>query len=392
MESAERDWKKKCRKAKWVAAMLLFVLLAGGCVPSNNNGEQIIEEGKNEEQKTVRVPKYQISDSYYKVIAPFEPSDTRGMVLNNLSTRYDSDAFEEGLLRIAQKRFSTDEYLFRDGKYIDAKTVKEWLSRKSANENDGGSPNGLNPALEENSKAGYEKSPKYLAHLLEHDYLLRTKDNKVKTGGVVIGLALNSVYTYSVNGESGEVKISDAKLKEEGKRMANEVLKRLRHGNEEDLKSVPIVIALYKQREKTAVIPGNFIAYGVSEKGTELEWEDVNEEYVLFPSDDAMRKYRGDAEMFSRFQDEITSYFPNYNGIVGRGLYIDEKLVKLKIDIHYEFYGKAETIGFAQYIGGLVGQMLPGDADIEVRVESLEGPEALIIKNEDRDEPFVYIY
>ena len=41
-----------------------------------------------------------------------------------------------------------------------------------------------------------EKSPIYLAHILEHDYLIKGDNEKVSLGGVVIGLALNSVHYY----------------------------------------------------------------------------------------------------------------------------------------------------------------------------------------------------
>ena len=39
-------------------------------------------------------------------------------------------------------------------------------------------------------KEGNSNSPIYLAHILEHDYLIKGENDTVKLGGVVIGLAL----------------------------------------------------------------------------------------------------------------------------------------------------------------------------------------------------------
>lgn len=60
---------------------------------------------------------------------------------------------------------------------------------------------GLNPALPNSgsTKSKNENSPIYLASMLEHNYLIRKDKNSLQLGGVVIGLALNSVYYYREN-------------------------------------------------------------------------------------------------------------------------------------------------------------------------------------------------
>jgi len=55
------------------------------------------------------------------------------------------------------------------------------------------------------------------------------------------------------------------------------------------------------------------------------------------------------------------------------------------------FFGTSETIGFTQYITSLVKDIFP-DIYIEVSVTSVNGPEALIVKEAGKDEPYVHIY
>lgn len=377
-----------------IVALALFLL--AGCLPSIDKQEEVVQENDDSKEKAI-VPRYQISDSYYRTLTPFEPSETRGMVLWNLNTRYDSDEFEEGLLRIARRTFSTDTYIFQDGKYLDKDTVQKWLSRKMTaaqlkEENLTEADNlGLNPSLKDNpEKKDVEDHPIYLAHLSEHNYLIKSEENKVKLGGVAIGLALNSVHYYTLDGNRYETVIPDKKIEEEGKKIAEEVIRRLRQTK--GLETVPITIGLFKQVEKNSIIPGHYFAFATAEKGTALDWESIDEEYVLFPSANARKNYREDYSRFEKFQLDVAKYFTNYNGIVGRAFYIEKELQKLTIDIHFQFYGKAETIGFSQYIAGLMMNSFPEHWTTEIRIMSSSGQEALILKEPDMEEPFVHIY
>ncbi|WAA12606.1 CamS family sex pheromone protein [Fervidibacillus halotolerans] len=382
---------------KIIAVIFLSLLLLSGCLPSVEKQDEVIQEDQEQTDEKAIVPNYQISDSYYRTLIPFEPSDTRGMVLWRLNTRYDSDEFEEGLLRIAQKTFSTDKYIFQDGKYLNKETVQKWLNREFTSEQlkerdlTEAENLGLNPPLSDDAdQETIEDHSIYLSYLLEHNYLVKSDENKVKLGGVAIGLALNSVFTYTYDGVEYKKTISDQELEKEGKNIAEEVIRRLRQTK--GLETVPITIGLFKQMEDTSVVPGHYFAFATAEKGTSLDWKDMNEEYVLFPSTDAKKNYRDDYNKFESFQLDVTQYFKNYSGIVGRAFYIEKELQKLSIDIHIQFYGKAETIGFAQYITGLIEEHFPDEWTVEVNVTSSTGQEALIVKEPNMDEPFVHIY
>lgn len=92
--------------------LFLLVFVLSGCTPNLDKQEEIVQENDEKEEKAI-VPKYQISESYYRTITPFKPSGARGMVVENLNSRYDSDEMEEGLLRIAQKHLTQRIIFFK---------------------------------------------------------------------------------------------------------------------------------------------------------------------------------------------------------------------------------------------------------------------------------------
>lgn len=380
---------------------LLLVLLLAGCAPSFDDEQEVVQDSKDKEETAI-IPKYKISDEYYQTILPFEPSKARGLVVSNLNTRFDIEEFENGLMRLAQTQFDPDDYYFQEGQVLDSSTISSWLNRKYTKsqlkeEELKESENvGLNPmdSGKGDIKKRSEENPIYLAHILEHDYLTKTKDNKVELNGIVIGLALNSVYYYQKEeyGATYEAKIDSKKLKAEGEKIADEVLKRLRKMDK--LKDVPITIALFEQNEKSSVVPGNFISYtNISENSNRIgKWNDLNEKYYLFPSTAAEKKYRDDVNSFTNFKEDVEEYFPNFNGVIGRAFYMDEQLQSLNIDIPIQFYGNSEAIGFTQYVAGLVMERFPSYIAVQVSITSTNGAEALIVREANQDEPTVHIY
>lgn len=385
---------------KLTVALLSLSLLLGACAPNFQKQEEFVDRTAKTKEKAI-IPKYQISDKYYRTVLPFVPSEARGQTVNNLNTRYDINEFEMGLMRIAQHTFDPDKYMFREGQILKKTTVQSWLNRKYTKKQlaekkmEEDQNVGLNPVDEEigDIEARNEKSPIYLAHILEQDYLVKGEKDNYKLAGVAIGLALNSHHYYRKvqYGDIYQVKIERKVLEAEGKKMAQEVLKRLRTMDE--LRNVPITIGLFEQESNESVVPGTFFAYTTSNQGANIDtWEKVNEKYYLFPSKEAKDKYREDVVAFDNFKQDVEEFFPNFNGVVGRAHYIEGQLKELNIQIPIQFYGKAEGIGFTQYVTGLVMEHFPKYIAVSVSITSVNGPEALIVRKADQDEPFVHIY
>ncbi|WP_053366476.1 CamS family sex pheromone protein [Bacillus sp. FJAT-27245] len=379
-------------------ALLSLTLLLGACAPKLKKQEEAISDKETLKKNTI-IPRYQISDSHYRTLEEFKPSVARGLTVNNLNTRYDINEFEMALMRIAKNTFNPEKYVFREGQYLKGDTVKAWLKRKYTKKQleeremkEGGNV-GLNPVDDEvgEIEARNKKSPIYLAHIVEHDYL---DNNKLKLGGVVIGLALNSVHYFQKEqyGDVFEVPIKKDVLEREGKKLAQEVLSRLREMHE--LRNVPITIALFEQESRDSIVPGSFFAYTTVKDGANISnWEKIDEEYFLFP----LKKpkdgsYREDSLAFENFKMDVEQYFPDHNGVVGKAHYINGQLQEMDISITNQFYGKAEAIGFTQYVTGLVVEHFPKYISVSVDIHSINGPESLIVRKVDQEEPTVHIY
>lgn len=368
---------------KYLSMVIGLVLVLSACAPNFNKEEEVKTEDAENNTETAIIPNYKISDDYYKVVVPFKASEARGLVVNNLNTRYDMAEFETGLMRVAQNAYDPETYYFQEGQYLDSSTITKWLTRNGS-ESDKDKV-GLNPSNND--------QPIYLAHILEHDFLIKTDDNSLKLGGISIGLALNSVYNFEEEGQaSKKVTIERAELENEGKKIAAEVVKRLRQI--EGLEKIPIIISLFEQKESSSVVPGNFIAYSkVGESSSNVgDWQELNEKYVLFPNSSS--EYKNDVDAFSYFKQDIEEYFPNFNGVVGRAFYVNNNLHSLSIEIPIQFYGEAEAVGFTQFVAGQVMEHFPPDdqSSVQVSITSVYGPEALIIRDVDDEEPYIHIY
>ncbi|KEK24448.1 CamS family sex pheromone protein [Bacillus gaemokensis] len=393
---------------KIALAVLSLGLLVSGCSTGIKKEEKIVEKsGKSKEQAIV--PKYSISDDYYKTTVPFDPGSARGLVVQGLNSRLDIDEFETGLMRIAKESFSTKDYLFKGGSKLDKDTVQMLVKRKRTEaeqkeleeklgKKDAGKyPNiGLNPTLEggsESLEVRNKKTPIYLSNILEHDYYSR-KDDKVELGGVVIGLAMNSVHYYNEeHGYPREAVISEADMLREGKAMAQEILK-LMQQKKPEVKDVPVTFAIYRQGPKSTLVPGKFVSYAQVDKGSETigDWKSINEKYYLFPSELAKSEVREDYATIENFKTKLGEYFKgDYTAVVGTGFYKDDQLKEMKLEIPVQFNGKAEVIGFTQYVAGLVMEYFPNYMKVQVTIKSVERPEAVIIREAKQDEPFVKI-
>ncbi|WP_093215854.1 CamS family sex pheromone protein [Sediminibacillus albus] len=386
-------------------ALWMCVLLAlAGCAPSFDNEEEVIEENQDDttQQETAIIPSYNVSEEEYKVILPYKLSKARGVIVNQVANRLDISEFEEGLRRHSKQSFDPDKFYFQEGQKLDEDTIYDWLGREETpddkeEESEEGKEEdpGLNPIIKDDSdKEAHRESPKYLSHILEQDYLQKKGENTVELGGISIGLALKSNYRFQTE-IGGPYYYKDISMKEmlsEGKKIAEEVLKRMR--KMEDVPDVPIMIALYREEDRGSLVPGSFVAKtNVAANSSSIgEWETIDEENILFPSDEAEEKYTEESDRLKTFEQDVAEYFPNYTGVIGKGFYINEELQKLRVEIPIEFNGKAEVVGFTQYVYGLAMETFENYYELEINITSGNNQESLITRDAGQDEPEVHIY
>lgn len=371
------------QKKGWLAALALLLLT--GCTPSQDT--EVVQDPAESEARTVVLPSVRLDETYYSTILPYAESKSRGLVVSNMATKYDIVEVEKGLMRLSQNEFPTDRYYFQEGQYLDGNTISSWLARSNQTEQ------GLNP--DDKGLIGREKAeqaPVYLTHIVEQNYLIRD-ENTMKLAGVSIGLALNSIYYYTEvdYGPVFEQVLTDAQITENGRRIAQEVVTRMR--TIPGLEEIPITVGLFKQNSRNAIIPGTYFSYGVADSGNNVsEWTDLNEQYVTFPTSNSSEQYRDTDTAFRNFKHEVETYFPNYTSVIGTGFYKDDFLQKMTIEMPIQFFGKAEIIGFTQYIAGLVNTHFVADLPIEINITSIQGEQALIKRDANEETPFVHIY
>ncbi|OEK89510.1 hypothetical protein AST15_04235 [Staphylococcus shinii] len=386
----------------------IFVLSACG-----QNEEKLKEKSNDNEQqesgsvKEIATDKNVQGDNY-RTILPFKESQARGLLQDNMANSYNGEDFENGLLDLSKSVFSTDEYLYQDGQYLDKDTINAFLSpkytkaevdkmdederkEKKANEN-----LGLNPS--HNGETDPEKiaknSPAYLSNILEQDFYGSgdTKGEKIK--GMTIGLAMNSTYYYQKekDGETYSKDLDDKEIKKQGKQMAGEILSRIREHKE--LKDIPIHFAIYKQTGENSIVPGEFITVTTVEEGkTRInDWKDINQKTALLPSQEADDLDENLNNDFKQFNDNLQTYFNNFTQAVGTVKFDKKEAKQLSVDVPIDYYGKAETIGITQYVTEQAEKYFDDIDEYEIHIKDGNNPKALISKSKDDKEPQVHIY
>src|SRR5699024_3874155 len=156
---------------------------------------------------------------------------------------------------------------------------------------------------------------------------------------------MKSVYRYQTEtgGPYYYKKISKKEMQAQGEQIAQKIVNRMRDVKE--LKNVPIFVMLYREEEQSSPVPGNFVSKAYVDKGEQKlgKWENLNEEYILFPSDRAKKNNFEDYETVKTFGEDVSHYFPNYVGIIGEGFYINKELQQLKSKYRLNFTAKVKS-------------------------------------------------
>ncbi|WP_319995296.1 CamS family sex pheromone protein [Trichococcus shcherbakoviae] len=356
-----------------VSGAAMFLLASCGQLSETQTTENTTNTGP--EKVTVQTTQNQLSTDYYPALivdGKYQFSQNRGVSLSLNSTANIKD-FEAELLDVAKNVFPTDQYFFQEGQVIDYDTTRLWLGRYSDS-----NPDGLNPT-DNGSTDAATREPIYLEQILEQDYMIQN-ENGFELAGMAIGLAMNSVDYYKVNDVPMEQAISRDKLEEQAKAYANTIITRLRQT--EGLESIPIVIGIYEQSAQDSPVGGSYLFEGVSTEGTAIgEWITRNESKVVFPLQSGTQTE--ESSNFDNFKNEVQDFFPNLNGIVGEGKYVDGQLMSLEIDITTQFYGETEIIAFTQHVTDAAGRFLPQNIPVEITIESINGIESFLTREND---------
>ncbi|KAB8130123.1 CamS family sex pheromone protein [Gracilibacillus oryzae] len=375
--------------------LLAMVVLLSACAPQFGQApeETIIDENQDDmQQETAIIPKYQLDEENYRVLIDSNLSQARGVITNQIANRVDIDELEEGLRRHSKEVYDPDSYFFQEGQYLTEDILYSWLERYDEQSD----PLGLNPEISDSGDAveNEQANPKYLSHILEQNYLTKSEDDVMQLSGLSIGIAMKSVYRFQteIGGPYYYENISQEEMMREANELADVIVQRIRET--EGLENVPIMMAIYREASQSSLVPGSFVAKTniAGDSSSVGDWKEVDEEHVLFTASAGENTYPETWATIVDFEADISSYFPNYVSVIGEGFFREGQLYNLTIDIPVSFYGKAELIGFTQYVYGLVVSAFPNDYNLEINITSGEQVEALIVREAGADEGFVHIY
>lgn len=367
---------------KLTILLLSALLFLASCAPSLNDEEEVLQNDEDSQVETSIVPGNRLADDTYRMILPYKISAARGVIVDQIANRVDIDEMEEGLRRHSTEVFDPKDLYFQEGRNLTSDMVIGLIDE-------------LNPTVEDDwTRKQHEENPRIFSHVLEQNYLKQKEDGTVELAGISIGIGLKSVYSFRVptNGPSFTQDISMDEMLSKGNEAAESIVQELRAM--EGLADVPILVSLYREESQSSPVPGNYVTKTVVPGGSSSvgKWEEIDEEYILFPSNEASDKYLEDSEVFNNFGNEIAKFFPNYVGAIGEGFYINGELNRLTIEVPIEFYGKAEVIGFTQFALGEVKDNFPNYYDIEINITSSNEMEALIYRDAKEEQPTVHIF
>jgi protein involved in sex pheromone biosynthesis len=395
-----RGWRFPKTMGIAVVSLLLLVSMTGCSLFSKNNNAQ--PSAKNAPKVTSKpnqitvIPQDQSTQSEYQTIRPKTPSQTRGYIQYGVTNRVDVDELETQLQDLSKTPFGPGRYSFQEGRYLSPSFIDSLLSRKDKTH-----PDGLNPPIGKGKDPGAQaaSNPKILSYILEQDYLTK-KGSSYQLSGISLGISVNSVYSDNVyDPKSGntypvDVTLDPNKSMSQGKIDAQRILQKVR--GIKGLENVPVFIGLYIESEPGSFIPGHYFAKTFVASGGQTigNWTSVNQKVVLFPSSTAQNSYLGDSDKFAKFSDDIQSYFPNSIGVIGKGFYKDGNLSELTVTINERFYDKTETASFANYVAMLISDKFPfpQDTPVQVYINSVNQPEAIIVNRPNMDQPFVHVF
>lgn len=375
-------------KNKILLFLSLSALVLSACNPLPNENTEEGGQGEGAENTPSNsnvVSRNQLGEGFYRPALDgegrYQPSTNRGITLN-LNSGINIALFEKDLMRLSQDIFPTEDYFMQEGQYLSGDLVSDWLGRESED-----NPEGLNPPT---GGEGDDRSPRYLNSILEFDFFTQT-DEGLNLSGISIGLAMNSVDYYDAYqfGPTLSQEISSEEVMQEGQRIGDEVVRRIREM--EGLENLPIYVGIYEQTAQDDLAGGVYVAEGQSLNGaTSVQsWDTLNEDRLIYPLEGG-NSAEGNA--FANFQSEVESFFPNLSGITGRAHMVDDQLQNLTINIMTQFYGEAEIVGFTQYLKQSATTFLPAEIDVEIIVESPDQTEAFLKRDRTDAEYFSYVF
>lgn len=364
----------KIKKFKTLSILLVATLALAACQndqadSTESAGSASQSSSSSEEQQTS-----QLSTEYYSSYisdGTYQTNSASGITAG-ASSQANAENLERGLYDLAKNIFPTEDYSLQEGQVIGEDQTLAYLTAQS-DEN----PDGLNPSgYASTTLEGFE--PRYLNTLMEYDFV----DQDGNIAGISIGLGMNYSDTFTSDSNSEEVEITSEERIEQGKQMAETIVADIRENKA--YADIPIHVAIFENEESGDLGGGTFSTDAVSSSGNSFgDWSTYNQDFVVYAVDDAPNEE--DTVSFTRFRDQIQSFYPQLSGLSGVGYYQDNELQNVNIVINSQFDGYSEVIALSQQAISTASSVFNNNIEIQIQVVTADGVRALLTRNKDSD-------
>lgn len=364
----------KIKKFKTLSILLVATLALAACQndqadSTESAGSASQTSSNSEEQQTS-----QLSTEYYSSYisdGTYQTNSASGITAG-ASSQANAENLERGLYDLAKNIFSTEDYSLQEGQVIGEDQTLAYLTAQSDK-----NPDGLNPSgYASTTLEGFE--PRYLNTLMEYDFV----DQDGNIAGISIGLGMNYSDTFTSDSDSEEVEITSEERIEQGKQMAETIVADIREN--EAYADIPIHVAIFENEESGDLGGGTFSTDAVSSSGNSFgDWSTYNQDFVVYDVDDAPNEE--DTVSFTRFRDQIQSFYPQLSGLSGVGYYQDNELQNVNIVINSQFDGHSEVIALSQQAISTASSVFNNNIEIQIQVVTADGVRALLTRNKDSD-------
>lgn len=357
-----------------IILLVVFMFLITGCSFNESEEENVISN---------------VDSSDYSLVYPFNASDARIAHYNFSPSSLQIQEVGVGLLNISKNYFSVDTFYVAEGQML---TYDDLVVNTSMEDQQGllgrtssTNPVGLNPKknshiLLENGETVEVENPVLILDIYEVDMMV-SKKGKYELGGISIAIVVSDQINVK-DGLYGSTYSMDAdKFKIYYEESARKVVSYLR--NKGDVgEDIPILVSVYNSNSEDKALPGNFISSALF-KGRNATFESISEEWVIFPSKEAMAIDNETYNKFTEIKNSLESTLPENVAVLGKGLYVGDDLSKLHMTITIQGKTYNEVNSTILYTKKLMEKFTDTDVTYTAEVKIVNETVALLEKNPD---------
>lgn len=296
----------------------------------------------------------------YRAAVPWQTSDTRGKHIGLLSDIDIRIQLEKGLMDLSKTYFSPTDHTYRTHMFLnydelDATDGSRGLLGTLRDDN----PNGLNPGSDEvfDTGNGTVTGPLLVADLYELDFY-----SGDALDGISIGLAVMDAVTQ--NGE--RIPIGNDQMKSFLQVTAAKINSYLKERFNDIPSGLPVLVAAYQlNTDEMQSSKGGYI-YSEFFRGSQSEYHEVREDYLVVPSAAFSEKAPDCASTFLQYRSQLAAILPDTTYVTGQARFTNDTLSALTIQV--SAYGKTAGEILAVMQSAQDGLSLFADTAVEYKV------------------------